>query len=123
MAITVDTIQLKFNVKPSYEQQQIQHLNADLKQATANYESLTKASKDNAKEHSRLYGELSKVKTKRDELAKQKILSEDQQRKLAEYNNKIDDLTDSLTKNKEQQSQINKTIEAARKEMVRGRGP
>ena len=28
MAITVDTIQLKFNVKPSYEQQEIQKMNA-----------------------------------------------------------------------------------------------
>jgi hypothetical protein len=36
MGITVDTIQLKFNVTPSYQQQQIQQLNADLKQATAN---------------------------------------------------------------------------------------
>ena len=51
MGITVDTIQLKFNVTPSYQQQQIQQLNADLKQATANYESLGKAAKDNAKEH------------------------------------------------------------------------
>ena len=42
MGITVDTIQLKFNVKPSYEQQQIQQLKADLKQAEANYESVTK---------------------------------------------------------------------------------
>ena len=74
MAITVDTIQLKFNVKPSYEQQEIQRMNADLKQATANYESLGKAAKDNAKEHSRLYGELSKLKAKRDELTKQKTL-------------------------------------------------
>lgn len=54
MSITVDTIQLKFNVTPSYQQQQIQQLNAALKQATANYESLGKAAKDNAKEHSRL---------------------------------------------------------------------
>lgn len=74
MAITADTIQLKFNVKPSYEQQEIQRMNADLKQATANYESLGKATKDNAKEHSRLYGELSKLKAKRDELTKQKTL-------------------------------------------------
>jgi hypothetical protein len=33
MGITVDTIQLKFNVTPSYQQQQIQQLNADIKQA------------------------------------------------------------------------------------------
>ncbi len=47
MAITVDTILLKFNVKPSYEQQEIQKMNADLKQAEANYESVVKAVKDN----------------------------------------------------------------------------
>ena len=49
MSITVDTVQLKFSVKPSYEQQQIQKLSADLKQATANYAALGKAAKDNAK--------------------------------------------------------------------------
>ena len=47
MAITVDTILLKFNVKPSYEQQEIQKMNVDLKQAEANYESVVKAVKDN----------------------------------------------------------------------------
>lgn len=118
MSITVDTIQLKFNVTPSYQQQQIQQLNADLKQATANYESLGKAAKDNAKEHSRLYGELSKLKAKRDELAKQKTLTEKQQQDLATYNNKIEELTDSLTKNEEQRDQLTKTESLARKEMV-----
>lgn len=118
MAITVDTIQLKFNVTPSYQQQQIQQLNADLKQATANYEALGKAAKDNAKEHSRLYGELSKLKAKRDELAKQKTLTEKQQQDLAAYNNKIEDLTDSLVKNEEQRDQLTKTESLARKEMV-----
>lgn len=118
MAITVDTIQLKFNVTPSYQQQQIQQLNADLKQATANYEALGKAAKDNAKEHSRLYGELSKMKTKRDELAKQKTLTEKQQQDLATYNKKIEDLTDSLVKNEEQRDQLTKTESLARKEMV-----
>ena len=118
MAITVDTIQLKFNVTPSYQQQQIQQLNADLKQATANYEALGKAAKDNAKEHSRLYGELSKMKTKRDELAKQKTLTEKQQQDLAAYNKKIEDLTDSLVKNEEQRDQLTKTESLARKEMV-----
>ena len=118
MAITVDTIQLKFNVKPSYEQQQIQQLKADLKQAEANYESVIKTVKDNTKEHSRLYGELSKVKAKRDELAKKKTLTEDEQRKLAEYNQKIGDLNDKLAENKEQQSQLIKVSESARKEMV-----
>lgn len=38
LAITVDTIQLKFNVKPSYEQQEIQKMNADLKQDEVNYD-------------------------------------------------------------------------------------
>ena len=109
MGITVDTIQLKFNVTPSYQQQQILQLNADLKQATANYESLGKAAKDNAKEHSRLYGELSKLKAKRDELTKQKTLTEKQQQDLAAYNNKIEDLTDSLVKNEEQRDQLTKT--------------
>ena len=118
MGITVDTIQLKFNVKPSYEQQQIQQLKADLKQAEANYKSIIKTVGDNAKEHSRLYGELSKVKAKRDELAKQRTLSEKQQQDLAAYNNKIDDLTDALTKNEDQQSQLLKVSESARKEMV-----
>ena len=118
MGITVDTIQLKFNVTPSYQQQQILQLNADLKQATANYESLGKAAKDNAKEHSRLYGELSKLKAKRDELTKQKTLTEKQQQDLAAYNNKIEDLTDSLVKNEEQRDQLTKTESLARKEMV-----
>jgi len=118
MAITVDTIQLKFNVKPSYEQQEIQKMNADLKQAEANYESVVKAVKDNTKEHSKLYGELSKVTAKRDELAKKKTLTEDEQRRLAEYNQKIGDLNDRLEENKNEQSQLLKVAEDARKEMV-----
>ena len=118
MAITVDTIQLKFNVKPSYEQQQIQQLNADLKQAEANYESVTRSIKDNAKEHSKLYGELSKVKAKRDELAKKETLTEAEQRKLAEYNEKIGILNKRLEENKNEQSQLLKVSEDARKEMV-----
>jgi TP901 family phage tail tape measure protein len=118
MSITVDTIHLKFNVTPSYQQQQIQQLNADLKQATANYEALGKAAKDNAKEHSRLYGELSKLKAKRDELTKQKTLTEKQQQELASYNQKIEELTDNLVKNEEQRNELTKVESAARKEMV-----
>ena len=122
MAITVDTIQLKFNVKPSYEQQEIQRMNADLKQAEANYESIVKVVKDNAKEHSRLYGELSKVTSKRDELASKKSLTEDEQQKLAEYNQKIEDLNDKLEENKNEQAQLIKASEEARKEMVEYQG-
>ena len=33
MGITVDTIQLKFNVTPSYQQQQIQQLNTGMSDA------------------------------------------------------------------------------------------
>jgi len=118
MAISIDTIQLKFNVKPSYEQQQIQQLSADLKQATVNYETLGKVAKDSAKEHSRLYAELSRMKTKRDELAKQKTLTEKQQQDLAAYNNKIEELTDKLAENEEQRSKLRKVEEEARKELV-----
>ena len=32
MSISVDTINLRFNVKPDYDQQQLQQLQADLKQ-------------------------------------------------------------------------------------------
>lgn len=118
MAITVDTIQLKFNVKPSYEQQEIQRMNADLKQAEANYESIVKVVKDNAKEHSRLYGELSKVTSKRNELASKKSLTEDEQQKLAEYNQKIEDLNNKLEENKNEQAQLIRVSGEARKEMV-----
>lgn len=118
MGITVDTIQLKFNVKPSYEQQQIQRLNADLKQAESNYESIVKVIKENAKEYSRLYGELSKVKTLRDELAKKRTLTEEEQRKLSEYNQKIEELNDKLAVNREQQNDLLKTSADARQEMV-----
>lgn len=118
MGITVDTIQLKFNVKPSYEQQQIQQLNADLKQAESNYESIVKVIKDNTKEHSRLYGELSKVKAMRDELAQKNTLTEEEQRKLSEYNQKIEELNDRLIANKEHQNDLIKASAGARQEMV-----
>ena len=118
MAITVDTILLKFNVKPSYEQQEIQKMNADLKQAEANYESVVKAVKDNAREHSKLYEELSRVTLKRDELANKKSLTEKDQQKLAEYNQEIEVLNDKLEENKNEQAQLIKVSEDARKEMV-----
>jgi predicted nucleic acid-binding Zn-ribbon protein len=118
MSITVDTVQLKFNVKPSYEQQQIQKLSADLKQATANYAALGKAAKDNAKEHSKLFGELARLKNKREELSKQKSLTEEQQQELARYNQKIEELTDNLTRNEEQRAKLSEVEAAARKDMV-----
>lgn len=118
MSITVDTVQLKFNVKPSYEQQQIQKLSADLKQATANYAALGKAAKDNAKEHSKLFGELARLKNKREELSKQKSLTGEQQQELARYNQKIEELTDSLTRNEEQRAKLSEVEAAARKDMV-----
>ena len=34
MSITVDTVQLRFHIKPDYDQQQIQQLQSDLKQYT-----------------------------------------------------------------------------------------
>ena len=118
MSITVDTVQLKFSVKPSYEQQQIQKLSADLKQATANYAALGKAAKDNAKEHSKLFGELARLKNKREELSKQKSLTEEQQRDLAKYNQRIEELTDSLTRNEEQRTKLSEAEAVARKDMV-----
>ena len=38
MAITVDTVQLRFKIKPDYNQQQIQQLQSDLKQSQKNIE-------------------------------------------------------------------------------------
>ena len=38
MSITVDTVQLRFHIKPDYDQQQIQQLQSDLKQSQKNIE-------------------------------------------------------------------------------------
>ena len=43
MSITVDTINLRFNVKPDYDQQQLQQLQDDLKQGQNELEKTRKA--------------------------------------------------------------------------------
>ena len=51
MSITVDTVQLRFHIKPDYDQQQIQQLQSDLKQSQKNIEAERKAMEKYATQH------------------------------------------------------------------------
>lgn len=54
MSITVDTINLKFNIKPQYDQQQLNELKDDLKATEKEFKVTAKEVEQSAKEYAKL---------------------------------------------------------------------
>ena len=95
MAISVDTINLRFNVKPDYDQQQLQQLQEDLKQGQREIEKTRKAMDKLAKN-----GLSAMTKEQRDEYNKLSSTLSKQARTLHENEMKMKEWTRSANINK-----------------------
>lgn len=98
MGISVDTINLRFNIKPQYDQQQLNELKDDLKTIEKDFKATAKEVEQSAKEYAKLNDQLKNMKDNRDRLSAQKSRTpeEDQQlqrlnRRIAEYNTKVEE--------------------------------
>lgn len=98
MGITVDTVQLRFGIKPEYDQQQLNVLKEDLKNVERDAKKTKAAIDENTKEFKKLNEQLRNMKDNRDRLTAQKTRTDDEQKqyerlikRIKEYNQKIED--------------------------------
>lgn len=96
MAITVDTVQLRFKIKPDYDQQQIQQLQSDLKQSQKNIEAERKEMDKYAKTLNDTRVKLREAIEERDKLAKQKTRTTEEMQRLGELNQAINKYEDEI---------------------------
>lgn len=89
MSITVDTINLKFNIKSQYDQQQLNELKDDLKAAEKEFKVTAKEVEQSAKEYVKLNDQLKNMKDNRDRLAVQKTRTPEEERQLTRLNKRI----------------------------------
>ena len=89
MSITVDTINLKFNIKPQYDQQQLNELKDDLKAAEKEFKVTAKEVEQSAKEYAKLNDQLKNMKDNRDRLAAQKTRTPEEEQQLTRLNKRI----------------------------------
>lgn len=90
MSITVDTVQLRFHIKPDYDQQQIQQLQSDLKQSQKNIEAERKVMDKYANILNNTRKELRDIVEERDRLAKQKTHTAEETQRLGVLNQTIE---------------------------------
>ena len=89
MSITVDTINLKFNIKPQYDQQQLNELKDDLKAAEKEFKVTAKEVEQSAKEYAKLNDQLKNMKDNRDRLAAKETRTPEEERQLTRLNKRI----------------------------------
>lgn len=89
MSITVDTVQLRFHIKPDYDQQQIQQLQSDLKQSQKNIEAERKVMEKYARTLDETREKLREAVEERNKLAKQKSRTAEEMQQLGELNQTI----------------------------------
>ena len=97
MAITVDTVQLRFKIKPDYDQQQIQQLQTDIKQSQKAIEAERKEMDKYAKTLNETRVKLREAIEERDKLAKQKTKTTEEMQRLGELNQAIEKYEDQIT--------------------------
>ena len=97
MAITVDTVQLRFKIKPDYNQQQIQQLQSDLKQSQKNIEAERKEMDKYSRTLNETRVKLREAIEERDKLAKQKTKTTEEMQHLGELNQTIEKYEDQIT--------------------------
>ena len=117
MSITVDTINLRFNVTPDYNQQQLQKLGDDLKQSQKDATAARKEVDKYTQKVVNLQGELSTLKEKQAELAKQKTLSTEESKEYDRLSKAIEKTEDSLSEAKEQQNKWSGELMGSIREM------
>lgn len=89
MSITVDIINLKFNIKPQYDQQQLNELKDDLKAAEKEFKVTAKEVEQSAKEYAKLNDQLKNMKDNRDRLAAKETRTPEEERQLTRLNKRI----------------------------------
>ena len=117
MSITVDTVNLRFNVIPDYNQQQLQKLQEDLKQSQKDSEHARKELDKYTQKVVNFQGELSQLKAKRAELAKQKTLTTEESKEFDRLSKAIEKTEDDLMNAKEQQNKWSGELTGSIREM------
>ena len=102
MSITVDTVNLRFNIKPQYDQQQLNELKDDLKAVEKDFRITAKEVEQSAREYKKLNEQLKNMKDNRDRLAAQKSRTPEEEQQLQRLNKSI----------AEQNKKFNITIES-----------
>ena len=115
MSISVDTINLRFNIKPQYDQQQLNDLQSDLKAAEKEFKSIAKEVEQSAKEYAKLNDQLKNMKDNRDRLAAQKSRTAEEEQQLQRLNKRI---TEHNQKVKEQNEKHGKLLQSYRSQTL-----
>lgn len=115
MSISVDTINLRFNIKPQYDQQQLNELQSDLKAAEKDFKSIAKEVEQSAKEYAKLNDQLKNMKDNRDRLAAQKTRTPEEEQQLQRLNKRI---AEHNQKVKEQDEKHGKLLQSYRKQIL-----
>ena len=111
MSISVDTINLRFNVKPDYDQQQLQQLQDDLKNGQKELEKTRKEIDANTKEQGKLNEKLVEAKHRRDELANQKTRTEKENAELERLANKVDEYNQKIQESRNRGAELSRTYQ------------
>ena len=115
MSISVDTINLRFNIKPQYDQQQLNELQSDLKAAEKDFKSIAKEVEQSAKEYAKLNDQLKNMKDNRDRLAAQKSRTPEEEQQLQRLNKRIAEYNQKV---KEQDEKHGKLLQSYRKQTL-----
>ena len=111
MGITVDTVQLRFGIKPEYDQQQLNQLQEDLKNVEREAKKTRSEIDQNTKEYKKLNEQLRNMKDNRDQLAAQKTRTDKEQEQLDRLNKRIKEYTQRIEENKEAGRKLSETYQ------------
>ena len=109
MGITVDTVQLRFGIKPEYDQQQLIQLEEDLKNVEREAKKTRGEIDQNTKEYKKLNEQLRNMKDNRDRLAAQKTRTDKEQEQYERLCKRIKEYTQRIEENKEAGRKLSET--------------
>lgn len=110
MSITVDTVQLRFQIKPDYDQQQIQQLQSDLKQSQKNIEAERKEMEKYARTLDETREKLRETVKERDNLAKQKSRTAEEMVQLGKLNQTIEEYEEKISETRNAYNERSKVL-------------
>ena len=96
MSITVDTVNLRFNVTPDYKQQQLQRLQDDLRQSQKEAGNARKELDKYTQKVVNLQDSLGSLRARRAELARQKTLTTEESKEFDKLAKSIEKAEDEL---------------------------
>jgi chromosome segregation ATPase len=115
MSISVDTINLRFNVNPKYDQHALNELQDDLKATEKEFKKTAKEVEQSAKEYTKLNDQLKNMKDNRDRLAAQKTRTAEEDQQLERLNKRI---IEHNTKVQEQNEKHGKLLDTYRSQTL-----